>query len=119
MPDSYIPPPVYLQNKKTIEAIKGETNYVSIIKLTVTNQSTIIIPRNVIDRKFYTIYHDTGGEELLIDFLHAPTIEQYALSLPSRKLFIDDRWQGEVKAISRSGNPIIVHCREFKYVGGQ
>lgn len=119
MPDFYIPPSSYLQNKRIVETLEAKTNDVSKIELIVTSEINIIIPFNVLGRKVYTIFHDTEGEELLIDFLHSPTPEQYAFALPARKLFIDDKWQGQVKAISRSGNPIRVHCREFRFLEGE
>ncbi|MEA5467986.1 hypothetical protein [Spirulina sp. 06S082] len=113
----YIPPPTYLQNQRIINSLESPINNASKIDVLVENIPSIILPFNATNRKKFVIFHDTEGEILLIDFQHDPTLTAYALALPAGKAIIDTNWQGQVKAISRSGNPILVHTREFNQVG--
>lgn len=114
--DGYIPPPQYLQNQALIGEIQSHTNNVLKLEFTVTDTAEIILPSNDNNRKKYLIFHDTEGEELLIDFQHEPTLTSYALALTAHKALIDSNWQGQIKGISRSGNPILVHVREYRKI---
>lgn len=78
---------------------------------TVAAIATIILPVDA-SRRRASIYHESG-DVLLIDYNQAPTLSNFAFALPGNVVYVESDWVGDIRAVSRTGNPITVHVRTF------
>ncbi|NEO86198.1 MAG: hypothetical protein F6J87_18365 [Spirulina sp. SIO3F2] len=61
-----------------------------------------------------SLFHETAGEEVLIDFARDPQPFSYAFALPAQFLWFWEGWRGDIRGITRSGNAVTVMVREFE-----
>ncbi|MGB0564222.1 MAG: hypothetical protein ACPGVO_20840 [Spirulinaceae cyanobacterium] len=84
-----------------------------VVQFTVMNEPTVIVPSNSM-RLSYGVSVATPNETLLLNYgENTLTTTTFAVLLQFGQSYFDDLFLGEVRAISLSGNAVIVNVTEF------